>query len=150
MQKCIDWTTFNPLSWLLISSLNAEFLFFFFDTRWHTLVNVTFSCVQKVRSCVFEQTPQKLSKLVKYKLKYEEFWSVYLFNAASSGETWKVLTYNNFLISCCIQPKLVSTPPFSMIENLHCCSLFEWIWTLGGTLSCLEARRFANFEQITI
>ena len=29
-------------------------------------------------------------------------------------------------------------------------SLFEWIWTLGGTLSCLGAQRFANFEQITI
>ena len=39
---------------------------------------------------------------VLYELKHEEVWSVFLLKAASSDETCKALTYNNFLISCCI------------------------------------------------
>ena len=65
------------------------------------------------------------------------------------NETCKALTYNNILISCCIQPKLCLHPHFQW-WRIHCCSLFECIWTLGGTLSCLEAREFASFEQTAI
>ena len=61
---------------------------------------------------------KEISKLVKYELKYEELWSVFLLNAASSDETREALTYSNFSRSCCIHPKLVSAPLFLMVENL--------------------------------
>ena len=40
----------------------------------------------------FGQPKKEISKLVKYKLKYEEFWSVLLLNATSNDDTCKPLT----------------------------------------------------------
>ena len=37
--------------------------FFFFDTRYRTLVNVTFICVQKVCLCVSKQTQKRNFKI---------------------------------------------------------------------------------------
>ena len=71
-----DWTTFNRPSWLLTFDTLRK-ISSFFDTRWHTLVNVTFSLVVKVCLCVFEQITKKNSKLVYHKPKYEKFWSVF-------------------------------------------------------------------------
>ena len=141
-----NWTAFNPLDhgrWFRLFTQN----FIFFTTKWRTLINITFRCGQKVCLCVFWQTQRRNLKLVMCNLKYEKFWSVFLFNSTSSDETCKALTYNKFLISCCVQPKLVSAPLFSMVGN-PLLQFFEW--TLGGILSCLEARRFVNFDQITI
>ena len=79
---------------------------------WHLVVFKNFANV------FLNKLKKENSKLVKYKLKYEEFCCVIWLYAASSDETCKALTYNNFLISCCIQPKLVSTLPFSILENI--------------------------------
>ena len=78
---------------------------------WHLVVFKKFAYV------LLNKLKKEILKLVKYKLKYEEFCSVIWLYAASSYETYKALTYNNFFISCCIQSKLVSTLPFSMVEN---------------------------------
>ena len=60
---------------------------------------------------------QEILKLVKQKPKYREFWSVFQLNAGSTDETFEALNYYNFLISCGIQTKLLSTPPFSLVKN---------------------------------
>ena len=123
MQNIFLIGAFNPLDhgrWFRLFTQN----FIFFTTKWRTLINITFGCGQKVCLCVFWQTQRRNLKLVKCNLKYEKFWSVFLFNSTSSDETCKALTYNKFLISCCVQPKLVSAPLFSMVGN----PLLQFFW----------------------
>ena len=85
---------------------------------WHLVVFKKFAYV------VLNKLKKEISKLVEYKLKYEEFCSVIRLYAASCDKTWKALTYKSYLISCCVQPKFVFTPPFSMVEN----PLLQFIW----------------------
>ena len=52
--------------------------------------NLIFICVQKVCLFVFKKPKQKISKLVEYELKYEEFWPVFLLNASSCDKCVKL------------------------------------------------------------
>ena len=53
-------------------------------------MNVTF---RYVCLCVFGQIKKEILKLIKYNLKYKDFCSVFLLNAAYRDETCKALIY---------------------------------------------------------
>ena len=64
----------------------------------------------------FSDKPKKeILKLVKFNPKHEEPRSVPQLNAATRDKSCKAPTHNNFLTSCCTQPKPASTP--STVEN---------------------------------
>ena len=68
--------------------------------------------------------------MVKHKLKYKELWFVFQLNSASGDETYKALNYN-FLISCCIQTKLMSKPGLEKLLVFALIAITNTITTLN-------------------